>query len=383
MKLMNTLARTPAIAASITPALHIEHLSKVFNEMTALSSIDFSLKKGDILALLGPSGCGKTTLLRCIAGLLEPSAGRILIDGDVVVDERSSAVPEKRRLGMVFQDYALWPHMTVAENIAFPLSMQGIAKSERREKVFWALQVVGLEHLADRSPDTLSGGQQQRIALARAIVAKPRLLLMDEPLSNLDKGLRDSLAIEIRALIKQLNLTAVFVTHDQQEAFAMADQVAILQQGRLQQFDSAEVLYRTPATPAVAEFLDSGVLLKCRLTEQGLDVEKGLFSHLPFHAESGYQGEVTVLMHRASLSVNSHSGVELQQAFVIFTGEHYQLSGLMGGTIPIRLQSSQRPDVGQSIYLSYEGDWLHAWDADDRPLTLKRYLEKNNNFVQP
>lgn len=199
--------------------------------MTALSSIDFSLQKGEILALLGPSGCGKTTLLRCIAGLLEPSAGRILIDGDVVVDERFSAVPEKRRLGMVFQDYALWPHMTVAENIAFPLSMRGMAKSERREKVAWALQVVGLEHLADRSPDTLSGGQQQRIALARAIVAKPRLLLMDEPLSNLDQGLRDSLAIEIRSLIKQLNLTAVFVTHDQHEAFAMADQVAILQQG--------------------------------------------------------------------------------------------------------------------------------------------------------
>lgn len=372
---MNACAQTPSITASITPALHVEHLSKVFNDMTALSSIDFSLQKGEILALLGPSGCGKTTLLRCIAGLLEPSAGRILIDGDVVVDERFSAVPEKRRLGMVFQDYALWPHMTVAENIAFPLSMRGMAKSERREKVAWALQVVGLEHLADRSPDTLSGGQQQRIALARAIVAKPRLLLMDEPLSNLDQGLRDSLAIEIRSLIKQLNLTAVFVTHDQHEAFAMADQVAILQQGRLQQFDSAEVLYRTPATPSVAEFLDAGVLLKGTLTEQGLDVEKDLFMNLPFHASGGYQGEVTLLMPRASLSVNPHSGVELHQAAIIFTGEHYQLSGLMGGQIPIRLQSSQRPEVSQSIYLNYEGAWLHAWDADEKPIMLMRHAE--------
>ncbi|WP_081960843.1 ABC transporter ATP-binding protein [Nitrincola sp. A-D6] len=380
MKLTNACAQTPSIAASITPALHVEHLSKVFNDMTALSSIDFSLKKGEILALLGPSGCGKTTLLRCIAGLLEPSSGRILIDGEVVVDERCSAVPEKRRLGMVFQDYALWPHMTVAENIAFPLSMRGMPKSERREKVAWALQVVGLEHLADRSPDTLSGGQQQRIALARAIVAKPRLLLMDEPLSNLDQGLRDSLAIEIRALIKQLNLTAVFVTHDQHEAFAMADQVAILQQGRLQQFDTAEVLYRTPATPSVAEFLDAGVLLKGTLTEQGLDVEKGLFVNLPFHASSGYQGEVTLLMPRASLSVNSHSGVELQHAAIIFTGEHYQLSGLMGGKIPIRLQSSQRPEISQSIYLNYEGDWLHAWDADDKPITLMRHTDKKCQF---
>lgn len=368
MILMNSHPNIPAF--SETPALQVQQLSKLFNNTAALSNIDFSLKKGEILALLGPSGCGKTTLLRCIAGLHAPSAGTISIYGEKVVDGSFNAVPEKRRLGMVFQDYALWPHMTVAENVAFPLQMQNIPKSKRKEKVAWALGVVGLQHLAERSPDTLSGGQQQRIALARAIVAEPRLLLMDEPLSNLDKGLRDALALEIRALIKRLNLTAVFVTHDQHEAFAMADKVAVLQQGKLQQFDSAEALYRTPTNPEVASFLDAGIQIQGELIDQQLMIDGNLFPPLAFSESNGYQGKVSLLLPRSSFSVSTEKGVLLKQPTLIFSGEHYQLSGLVQDNINIRLSLNTAVDISQPVYLKLNAKQLHAWDDQNRPITL-------------
>ncbi|TVQ69511.1 MAG: ABC transporter ATP-binding protein [Oceanospirillales bacterium] len=367
---MNTFSNLSNI--SETPALQVQKLSKIFNDNAALSNIDFSLNKGEILALLGPSGCGKTTLLRCIAGLHAPTAGTIAIDGEKVVDGSFNAVPEKRRLGMVFQDYALWPHMTVSENVAFPLQMQGVEKIQRKDKVAWALGVVGLEHLADRSPDTLSGGQQQRIALARAIVAEPRLLLMDEPLSNLDKGLRDSLALEIRSLIKRLNLTAVFVTHDQHEAFAMADKVAVLQQGRLQQFDSAEVLYRTPANPEVAKFLDAGIQLQAELTHQHLTIEGNLFPPLNYIASDRYQGKVSLLLPRSSFSISGEKGSLLKQPTLIFAGENYQLSGTIGDEVPIRLSLKAPVDISQPVYLTLDAQTLHAWSDQDIPITLHR-----------
>ncbi|WP_116303237.1 ABC transporter ATP-binding protein [Alkalilimnicola ehrlichii] len=209
--------------------LHIRGLTKTFGDAAALVELDVSVPQGQVLALLGASGCGKTTLLRCIAGLMAPDAGEILIQGQVVADRNRCLPPERRKLGMVFQDYALWPHMTIGENLAFPLHMQGLGRSERSRRIQWALELVGLGGMAGRSPDTLSGGQQQRVALARAVVGQPRLLLMDEPLSNLDKSLREQLALEIRTLIDELGLTAVFVTHDQQEAYALADRVAVMQ----------------------------------------------------------------------------------------------------------------------------------------------------------
>ena len=377
---MNTFSNLSGITE--TPALEVRELSKIFNDNVALSDIDFSLHKGEILALLGPSGCGKTTLLRCIAGLHNPTSGRISIDGEKVVDGSFNAVPEKRRLGMVFQDYALWPHMTVSENVAFPLQMQGVEKIQRKEKVAWALNVVGLEHLADRSPDTLSGGQQQRIALARAIVAEPRLLLMDEPLSNLDKGLRDSLALEIRSLIKRLNLTAVFVTHDQHEAFAMADKVAVLQQGRLQQFDSAEVLYRTPANPEVAKFLDAGIQLQAELTDQHLIIEDNLFPPLKYTESDRYQGTVSLLLPRSSFSISNEKGCELKQPTLIFAGENYQLSGTIGDEIPIRLSLKAPVDISKPVYLQLDAKSLHAWSNRNNTLTLHRQTLESTPITQ-
>lgn len=249
------------------PALNARGLGKTFAGKSVLAEIDLSLQSGEILALLGPSGCGKTTLLRMIAGLLPPDTGHLELAGRPVASGNGGAMlpPEARGLGMVFQDYALWPHLSVLENVAFPLRMRGIRRAERRERALKALTRVNLSHLADRSPGTLSGGQQQRVALARAVVAEPPLVLFDEPLSNLDRELRDSLAQEIARLLRELRLTAVYVTHDQIEAFAIADRVAVMWQGGIEQIDRPEQIVRHPATVAVAQFLNLGTLLAGRI----------------------------------------------------------------------------------------------------------------------
>jgi ABC-type sugar transport system ATPase subunit len=209
--------------------------------------------KGEFLALLGPSGCGKTTLLRIIAGLLEANSGQIVLDGQDV-----TRLPAwKRDIGLVFQNYALFPHMSVAENVGFGLEMRGVSAAERARQVDEALDVVRLREFAARKPSELSGGQQQRVAIARAIAIKPRLLLLDEPLSNLDAVLRNSVRVELRELHERTGLTTVMVTHDQAEALTLADRVAVMSAGRVEQFGKAEAIYEEPATAFVASFVGS------------------------------------------------------------------------------------------------------------------------------
>jgi len=221
--------------------------------------LSFRLPKGDIGCLLGPSGCGKTTALRAIAGLMRIQQGRILIGSNVVSDGQGLIPPERRRVGFVFQDHALFPHLTVAENVAFGL--RHLSRRERRTRVMAALERVGLADQAGRHPYSLSGGQQQRIALVRALVTEPDLLLMDEPFSNLDVELRERLGSEVRALLKESGITAVLVTHDQNEAFSMADEIGVMRNGRLEQWDKAFTLYHQPATRFVADFIGLGVFL--------------------------------------------------------------------------------------------------------------------------
>jgi iron(III) transport system ATP-binding protein len=216
-------------------SIHLRGLRQRFGEQTVLDGIDLDVPAGTTLALLGPSGCGKSTLLKLLAGLLRPDEGCVMFGGETVADQTHCAPPEARDLGMVFQDYALWPHMTVAGNVSFPLEMRGVPRAERVAAVAQALARVGLEHLAARRPAALSGGQQQRVALARAIVARPRVLLFDEPLSNLDAQLRASLCDDIRVLLAQLGTTAVYVTHDRSEADALAHTIVTLVQGRVAQ----------------------------------------------------------------------------------------------------------------------------------------------------
>ncbi|MGJ7456632.1 ABC transporter ATP-binding protein [Halomonas sp. RA08-2] len=353
----------------MTHALQIERLHKRFGDTVALDSIDLALPRGQVMALLGPSGCGKTTLLRCIAGLSEVDGGQVHLDGECVATPGRHLSPDDRRLGMVFQDYALWPHMSVYHNVAFPLEMQGVKANARRPQVEWALSLVGLTDFADRAPGALSGGQQQRVALARAIVAKPRLLLMDEPLSNLDKGLRESLALEIRGLIEELNLTAVFVTHDQHEAFALADRIAVLQQGRLQQIDSPEALFHTPATPAIADFVDAGTLLDGRLDAHGLAIGD---AYLPLGAACGHRGEVSLLLPRRALRLCA-PGAGLLRARItgrLFQGEHLSLQLTLADGRTLKLHAPHAPERGCQVGIDIDFSALRAWNAEARLLDL-------------
>jgi len=243
------------------PAISTHDLRLSYGATEVLRGIDVAVPEGGTLALLGPSGCGKTTLLLLVAGLLSPSSGEIVIEGRVVAGQGRSAPPETRGLGMVFQDYALWPHLSVAGNVAFPLEMMGTPRDERERRVAAALDRVGLTPFARRSPSALSGGQQQRVAIARAIVGAPRIVLFDEPLSNLDRELRETMVAELGTLIRSLGLTAIYVTHDQSEALTLANEVAVMDAGRIVQLAAPEDLVERPASAGVAAFLRLGAIL--------------------------------------------------------------------------------------------------------------------------
>jgi len=237
--------------------IHIRGLTKKYDQLHALDSVDLEVKSGEFLTLLGPSGSGKTTLLMAIAGFNRPDAGSIRFDDTEMI----LTPPHRRDVGMVFQSYALFPHMSVAENIAFPLKLRRVGAKECAERVAAALETVQLSDLGDRGVDQLSGGQRQRVALARAFVFRPRILLMDEPLSALDKKLRERMQIELKQLHRQLGVTTVYVTHDQREALTMSDRIAIINHGRLAQVDAPEAIYNHPANSFVADFIGESTIL--------------------------------------------------------------------------------------------------------------------------
>ena len=233
----------------------LQHLQKAFGDSVVVRDVSAVIRDGEFVTLLGPSGCGKTTILRMIAGFEKPTAGEIWFDDTLISGGKTFVPPEKRGIGMVFQSYAVWPHMTVFDNVAYPLTIRKTPREEIRIRVERALSLTHLESYAQRLPSQLSGGQQQRVALARALVAEPRLLLLDEPLSNLDAKLRESMRFEIKRLQKALGITVIYVTHDQTEAMAMSDRILVLNKGELQQAGRPEEIYNRPVNPFVADFL--------------------------------------------------------------------------------------------------------------------------------
>jgi iron(III) transport system ATP-binding protein len=239
------------------PDVAVKNLRKDFGGITVLHEVSFTIKDGEFFTLLGPSGCGKSTTLSCLAGLEQPTSGSIAVGDTVLVDDSSNKFvpPEERNLGMVFQSYALWPHMTLAENLAMPLNIRKVSKAEQKTLIHAALGKVGLAHLAHRYPHQLSGGQQQRVALARALDYSPKVLLLDEPLSNLDAKLREQARVWLKRLQSELGITTVYVTHDQEEALAMSDRIAVMSNGHMLQVAPPHEIYERPATAEVAAFI--------------------------------------------------------------------------------------------------------------------------------
>jgi iron(III) transport system ATP-binding protein len=246
--------------------IEIQGLFKRFKNVVAINHIQLEVKKGEMLTLLGPSGCGKTTTLRCIAGLERPDEGDIVIDGKPMLSQ-GFVQPSKRGIGMVFQNYAVWPHMKVYNNVVYGLKLQRLSRQSIKEKAQTVLKLVGLDGLEDRYPAQLSGGQQQRVALARALVGNPKVLLLDEPLSNLDAKLREELRFEIKSLVRRMGITSVYVTHDQAEAMVISDRIAVMESGNVVQIGNAQEIYQKPANRFVADFIGTMNFMSGKVVE--------------------------------------------------------------------------------------------------------------------
>lgn len=287
--------------------LSIEGLKCAYQSQTVLGNVSFAIEPGEIACLLGPSGCGKTTVLRAIAGFIAPLAGEIRLGEQVISSAAQVVPPERRGMGMVFQDYALFPHLTIADNIAFGL--RGLPSSEKQQRVQGVLELVELPDLSKRYPHELSGGQQQRVALARALAPDPRLLLMDEPFSNLDTDLRRQLSQEVRQILKRRGIAAIMVTHDQQEAFTISDKIGILSGGRVQQWGTPESLYYQPVSPEVAAFVGKGELFNGRVNEEmAVDTELGLLEFAePLGVDAGC--DVQLFLRPGDLYLSHDGGV--------------------------------------------------------------------------
>jgi iron(III) transport system ATP-binding protein len=246
--------------------IEIRNLFKSFKKVVAINHIQLEVERGEMLTLLGPSGCGKTTTLRCIAGLEKPEEGDIIIDGKSMLAQ-GFVPPSKRGIGMVFQNYAVWPHMKVFSNVVYGLKLQHISRKQIRDRAYQVLELVGLGGLEDRYPGQLSGGQQQRVALARALVRNPKVLLLDEPLSNLDAKLREKMRFEIKSLVRRMDITSVYVTHDQAEAMVISDRIAVMEGGNVVQIGTAQEIYIRPANRFVADFIGTMNFMPGKIVE--------------------------------------------------------------------------------------------------------------------
>lgn len=357
------------------PVLSVNDLTKRFNGVSVVDGLSFQIGRGEILSLLGPSGCGKSTTLRMIAGIEAPDSGEIRIEGEVVASSASAAfVPADRRdVGLVFQSYAIWPHMTVAQNVAYPLEVRRIPKTEIAERVARVLTLVGLAGFERRSATSLSGGQQQRVALARALVYNPRLLLLDEPLSNLDARLRDELRVELRRIQRELGLTVLYVTHDQVEALSLSDRIAVMENGRIVQLGTPAEIYDSPGTLFVQNFFGRSLLIDgvLEITSAGALVRFGDGSAIGINASGAPDGMAV----RASIRVedmqtggpppDASAGWEAIATSirdVRFLGDKVECELMVGGAaVSVHLPRAAALDVGQTLVLHVARDCIRVW----------------------
>jgi ABC-type Fe3+/spermidine/putrescine transport system ATPase subunit len=357
---------------AVTPRLALSDLSCAFGSTFAVERVSLDIMPGEFVSLLGPSGCGKTTTLRMIAGFINPTAGRIAMDGKVISSPDSSLPPERRQMSMIFQSYAIWPNMTVAENVAFGLQLRHLDRGTIRKKVAEMLETVQLAKLADRYPAELSGGQQQRVALARAMVIQPRVLLLDEPLSNLDANLREEMRFEIRRLHDAFNCTTVYVTHDQGEAMVTSDRIAVLNQGRIEQIDAPYALYNRPRTRFVAGFIG-----RTNIVDAKCDGERVVFDRFTLPRDSFEDGgrdlgpsqsfsvrPQSITLHRASVRpaepARFVAGEIIERAYL---GEFWDYVAAPAESA-LRLKVSAPPaqifDVGEKVWLEFDARQMAA-----------------------
>jgi putative spermidine/putrescine transport system ATP-binding protein len=349
-------------------SLDIVELTRYFGQVKAVDSLSLSIKAGEFLTLLGPSGCGKTTTLMMIAGFVIPHSGSIHVEREDI----TLVPPNKRDVGMVFQNYALFPHMTIRQNIAFPLKMRKVPKDTIGREVGEALELVRLSGLGDRFPSQLSGGQQQRVALARALVFKPRILLMDEPLGALDKKLREHMQLELKHLQKTLNMTVVYVTHDQGEALTMSDRIAVMDKGRIEQLDSPKPLYENPVNRFVADFLGESNFLEGKVVETGklyftvVSRDGSMFKVSP-RQDVKIRDQVCLAIRPERVQIDDLSGkfansVDAVIEEIVYSGEVTKYMVRIGGEQQITLKQANRAtqrvlNVGEKIKL--------GWDTED------------------
>ncbi|HWH35605.1 MAG TPA: ABC transporter ATP-binding protein [Acidimicrobiales bacterium] len=348
---------------STTPRASVEvhGLCKAFARHPVLRDVSLEVAPGTVLALLGPSGCGKTTLLRTIAGLEVPDRGEIRVAGRVLAAAGVDVAPEDRRVGMVFQDWALFPHLDVAANVAYGLPRQERRRARRDRgstRVDHALAMVGLEGLGRRAPGTLSGGQQQRVALARALAPRPAVLLLDEPFSNLDTSLRVDIRSEIHRLLAELGITTLFVTHDQEEAFVLGDEVAVMRDGVIEQRATPADLYAAPASPWVAGFVGDANLVTGRAEGDVAQTPVG-----PVRLAAPSRGDVRILVRPEALRLTPGDGARVE--LVEFYGHDsvYQLCLDDGSRLRARVAASPTLERGQRVAVHYQGCAATAWPS--------------------
>jgi iron(III) transport system ATP-binding protein len=347
--------------------LVVSEVFKKLGENHVLKGVSFELRRGEIVALLGPSGSGKTTLLRAVAGLEHPDSGRIQLGGRLLFDSESGAVvpAEKRNLGLVFQSYALWPHRTVFDNIAYGLRVRSVPPREIRERVLASLSQIGLQGLEERYPHQLSGGQQQRVALARSIVYNPPLLLLDEPLSNLDARLREDARVWLREIIEQLQLSAICVTHDQSEALAIADRVLLLEKGRVEQEGTPEEIYQSPSTLFAAEFMGSNNRLEGNIVETRGAIARiagagwGLWGQLRADRRVGEAATAIVRLERTLVEdAPGENALSARLDTAVYLGERWDYH-FRAGELRIRARGTSAPQQKPSwLRFPPESVWI-------------------------
>ena len=367
--------------------LRIQSLYKTFDRVVAVNRINLEIREGEFFTLLGSSGCGKTTTLRMIGGLEKPDGGQIHLGDQCLVSAEKNLFikPEKRNMGMVFQSYALWPHMTVFENVCYPLKLRGIKGAQAMKKVTEVLGLVGLTGLEDRQAPALSGGQQQRVALARALVFSPKVLLLDEPLSNLDAQLREEMRRELKALQRRVNVTVIFVTHDQIEALSLSDRIAIMKFGVLEQVGTPEEVYYKPATPFVRDFLGKTFLLPGKVADvsdqhvqvevQGVGISaltlqrNNVISSGNGFPKVGQSAMVAIRPEKIFLSDRMNQGqgniVEGTLQATQFLGDRYEYTVTLGAETRVIVSPEARQlKQGGKVFLELKPDGMTLWPRE-------------------